>query len=206
MSAPDLIACASLKEFFRNSVDAAMAANSVAVDRHTAHYVVELLTLFARSECFFDQATSGNERRPLALMLVDANEASSGDERNVCLQRVGDVALFVSGFMVGALDRSPVGIDYYVKVGGGAYHSLSRSLPPTVRGRTFAPIFAELAARFQDMVDVLTEIRHAAGASRDADVLRLYDQWLTTGSRRAERLLRRLGVHPTSQAGSLSQH
>lgn len=201
----ELIPVPSLQEFFRDSVHAAMAANKVAVDDHTAHYVVNLLTAFVRSEALHEQMPAGPRLKPLALMLADAAEAS-GAERNMALRRLGDVALFVAGFMAGCLDRSPVGINYYVRMGGGAYHCLSASLPASTRGRAIAPVYAELAARFVDLVDVLTEVRHRAGSSRDRDILRLYELWLTTGSQRAARLLRLLGIEPNRQAGSASQH
>lgn len=201
----ELIPVPSLQEFFRDSVDAAMASNKVAVDDHTAHYVVNLLTMFVRAEAFYDQMPPGPRLQPLALMLADAAEAS-GDERNMALRRLGDVALFVAGFMAGCLDRSPVGINYYVRMGGGAYHCLSVSLPSGTRGRAIAPVYAELSARFVDLVDVLTEVRHVAGSTRDKDVLRLYELWLTTGSQRAARLLRLLGIEPSRQDGSASEH
>ena len=195
----------SLQEFFRDSVDAAMASNKVAVDDHTAHYVVNLLTVFVRSEALYDQMPPGPRLQPLALMLADAAEAS-GDERNMALRRMGDVALFVAGFMAGCMDRSPVGINYYVRMGGGAYHCLAVSLPSSTRGRAIAPVYAELSARFMDLVDVLSEVRHVAGSSRDKDILRLYELWLTTGSQRAARLLRLLGIEPSQQSGSAREH
>ncbi len=202
---PELIPVPSLQEFFRDSVDAAMASNKVAVDDHTAHYVVNLLTVFVRSEALYDQMPPGPRLQPLALMLADAAEAS-GDERNMALRRMGDVALFVAGFMAGCMDRSPVGINYYVRMGGGAYHCLAVSLPSSTRGRAIAPVYAELSARFMDLVDVLSEVRHVAGSSRDKDILRLYELWLTTGSQRAARLLRLLGIEPSQQSGSAREH
>lgn len=201
-----LIPVASLKEFFRDSVDAAMVANKVAVDGHTAHYVVNLLTLFARAEALHEGEPPGPVRRPLALMLAAAAATPPGDARNAALQRLGDVALFIAGFMAEAVDRTPVGLAYYMRMGGGAYHTLALSLPTNTRGRACAPVFAELSARFTDLVDVLNEVRHAAGSSRDQDVLRLYDLWLATGSRRAARLLRLLGVQPSRQSGSSREH
>ncbi|MEO8225448.1 MAG: hypothetical protein ABI661_11645 [Gammaproteobacteria bacterium] len=196
----------SLQEFFRDSVGAAMASNKVAVEDHTAHYVVNLLTLFARSEALHDQGERGPGLKPLALMLADAAEAAPGDSRNSSLRRLGDVALFIAGFMAEGLDRKAVGVGYYVRMGGGAYHTLSMTLPASPRGRAFAPVFAELSAKFADVVDVLNDVRHAGVASRDQDVLRLYETWLTTGSRRAARLLRQLGIQPLQQAGSVREH
>ncbi len=196
----------SLQEFFRNSVDAAMASNKVAVLDHTAHYVVNLLTLFARSEALHEKADSGPGLKPLALMLADAAGADSDNSRNSALRRLGDVALFVAGFMAEGLDRKAVGLGYYVRMGGGAYRTLSTTLPPNPRGRAFAPVFAELGSKFADVVDVLNEVRHAGSSVRDRDILRLYESWLMTGSRRAERLLRQLGIQPHQQPGSVREH
>ena len=208
VSEPDsgVIPVPSLQEFFRDSVDAAIASNRLAIDSHTAHYVVNLITLFARSEALHDQGERVAGTKPLALMLADAAAAPSGEGRNSTLQRMGDVALFVAGFMADGLNRKAVGVGYYVRMGGGAYHTLSMALPANPRGRAFAPVFAELAAKFADVVDVLNEVRHAGNVGRDQDVLRLYETWLTTGSQRAARLLRQVGIQPHQQPGSAREH
>ena len=187
---------ASLQEFFRESLDDAMAANHVSVEQDTAHYVVNLLTLFSRSEAFFESVESQPALKPLAMMLSDALEAASPDERQFTLQRLGDVALFVAGFFSERLESGPVDMHYYVGMGGSAYRSLSVSITGSLRSRARAPVFAELGAKFPDLVDVLNEVRDSARTQTDADVLRLYEQWLRTGSRRAARLLRGLGVVP----------
>lgn len=202
-SSPELVPVASLQDFFRQAVDDALACNHVALEQHTAVYLVNLLTLFARAEAFHDEP-DGPRLRPLSLLLSDAVEAPDPAVRNQALRRLGDVALFVSGFLADGLHRTAVSVDYYVRMGGGAYQTLSTAMPDSVRGRTWAPIFAELSAKFQDLVDVLHEVRGAAAS--DSDVLRLYELWLKTGSRRAARLLQRLGVAPVTQAGSAREH
>ncbi len=53
---------------------------------------------------------------------------------------------------------------------------------------------------------VLNDVRNAGCAGRDQDVLRLYEAWLTTGSRRAARLLRQIGIQPLQQPGSVREH
>ena len=55
-------------------------------------------------------------------------------------------------------------------------------------------------------MDVLNDVRNAGASGRDQDVLRLSEAWLTTGSRRAARLLRQLGIQPLQQAGSVREH
>lgn len=201
-----LVKISSLEEFFRDSVDAAMATNKVVIDEHTSHYVVNLLTLFSRSEALYEQTQDGYALQPLASMFIEAVEAPSDVERDHKLQRIGDVALFVSGFFAGSLTHAAVDMDYYVYMGGGAYHSLSENSRRTLRARALHGVFAELAAKFQDMVDVLNEVRESAQASNDSNLLRTYELWLKTGSQRAARMLRGAGVYPMPNGRAGSRH
>lgn len=54
-----LVPVASLQEFFMDSIDAAMATNKVVMDDHTTHYVVNLLTLYSRSEALYADTAEG---------------------------------------------------------------------------------------------------------------------------------------------------
>jgi len=189
----------SLQEFFKDSVEHALEKQGVAADDHTAYYLVNLLTLFAR-EAVFDG------RKPLALMLADAAEASDTQERNFTLQRVGDTSLFVAGFFGESFPRRLVDIDYYIDIGGLAYGSLSANVRGTFRGRIFGAVFAELAQKFREFVDVLAEVRDAAKSIDDVDILRLYEVWLRTKSARAARLLRSCGVEPNQALAAETRH
>lgn len=193
---PRIATINNLREFFRNSVTDAMDRQRLDVDELTAYYVVNLLTLFARSEALFDETDDGLQLTPVASMLAAAVEAEHAAERDIALQRVGDVSLFIAGILGEGLAARLVGVDYYVKMGGTAYQTLASNLKGSVRGRAFGSVFAELAEKFQDFVDVLAEIREGTQAS-ETDILRLYDSWQRTGSERAARLLRGLGIEPT---------
>ena len=197
---------ANLQEFFKDSVADAMEKQGVAADDHTAYYVVNLLTLFARSEKLYDRRTDGPGPPPLALLLAEAAAEPDAQTRNVVLQRVGDTSLFVAGFFQDAFARKLVDVDYYIEVGGAAYGSLSSSVRGTVRGRAFGGVFAELAAKFRAFVDVLAEIRDSARATDDHDILRLYEVWLKTGSLRAARVLRTLGIDPSPSLDAATRH
>lgn len=185
----------NLKDFFRTSIDDVVAKQGVSLDPQATHYVVNLLTLFSRSEELYEDDGEVYGLRPLALMLADAAEAGSTAERNYALQRIGDIALFISGFFTDSLAAKAVDVDYYIYMGENAYGSLSDEVRGTVREKAFAPIYRELARKFQVLVDVLNEVRHSGGGS-DLDVLRTYEVWLKTGSARAEALLRDNGIVP----------
>jgi len=196
----------NLRDYFRESIDAAIEHQGVKVDPHAAHYVVNLLTLFSRSEDLYEDHGDAYGIKPLALMMVDAVDAPTIAERNFSLQRIGDVALFISGFFADSLAHKLVDLDYYIHMGGNAYGSLSEEIRGTFRGRALAGVYKELARKFQIVVDVLNEVRDSARQSSDIDLLRTYEVWLRTGSKRAAELLKQNGVIPMPQFLSRNRH
>jgi len=190
----------SLQDFFRTSVEDAISRQGVEVDTHATHYVVNLLTLFSRSDEFYEDTGETFGLKPLALMLADAADAPTSAERSHALQRIGDVALFMSGFFADSFARRAVDVDYYITMGENAYGSLSDEVRGTFRGNAFADVYLELARKFQVLVDVLNEVREGPNGDNSLDLLRTYEIWLKTGSKRAEALLKEQGVVPIAGA------
>jgi hypothetical protein len=197
MSDEQTIDVRNLREFFRDSVHAALERQNVGVDDHTEHYVVNLLTMFTRSEALFDATPDGTRLKPLALMLADAGDAGTREERLRTLQRLGDVSLFVAGFFAQGFARRLVDVDYHVAMGGHAYGTLADTCRTGARGRALGAVFGELARKFQRLVDALNDVSEMAHRHDHRDVLRQYEIWLKTGSPRAHGILRSLGVEPT---------
>lgn len=197
---------ASLREFFRTSIADAASRQKLELDDHTEHYVVNLLTLYSRSEAVFDRTENGTELRPLARILAESVDSADPAERNQALQRVGDLSLFLAGFFGEGMARKLVDVDYYVQMGGAAYSTLSYNVRGSVRGRMLALVFEELASKFIDLVDVLAEIREDSREVQHVDVLRMYEIWLRTGSRRAARRLREAGIEPNHRFGADTWH
>lgn len=196
----------NLRDYFRTSIDDVVAKQGVELDPHAAHYVVNLITLFSRSEELYEDDGEFYGLKPLALMLVDAADAPNPEVRNHSLQRIGDVALFIGGFFMDSLASKAVDVDYYIYMGENAYGSLSDEVRGTFRGNVFADVYKELAAKFQILIDVLNEVRDGARKESDVDLLRTYEVWLKTGSRRAENLLRQQGIVPFADAKGMRRH
>ena len=199
-----VVAVANLREYFKDSVHGALEKQHVCVEEQTEQYVVNLLTLFARSEALYGSAAEGARLQPLALMLHEALEAPSPGARQRTLQRLGDVSLFIAGFFARGFASRLIDIDYHIAMGGRAYGALAEASARASR-RTLAAVFAELAQKFQPLVDALNEVSESAYAHSDRDILRLYEIWLKTGSARCHALLARLGVDAT-RAGGLAAH
>ena len=195
----------NLREFFRDELHGALEKQQVAVEDQTEHYVVNLLTLFSRSEALYENTPEGSRLKPLVVMLSEALEAPSAEDRNRGLQRLGDVSLFIAGFFAQSFARKLIDIDYHIAMGGRAYATLAEAMSRG-RGRVLGKVFGELADKFQPMVDALNEVSETSYAHSDKDILRLYEIWLKTGSRRCFDLLKRLGVDPTASGGTAFAH
>ncbi len=186
----------NLQDYFRRSIDSVIADQGVEVDPHATHYVVNVMTLFSRSEDFYDDDGEVFGIRPLALMLADAADAATPEQRNLMLRRIGDVTLFVAGFFVDTLRDKAVDVDYYTHMGENAYGSLSDEVRGTFHGNAFADIYLELATKFRVLTDVLNEVRDNEEGRSEKDLLRMYELWRKTGSRRAAKILKQQGIVP----------
>ena len=173
-------------EYFRELVESAMQNQHVAARELTSFYVVNLL---AASVPLERSPAAGDE--PLGVLFVKALH-SGGVARRDGLRKVGDVSLFVSGFFSESLKRGLVDVDYYIRIGERAYGSLAR------RDAALGEVFDELADKFTAFVDVLGEVSERTALTSNADLLRLYEKWLRTGSRRSGDILATRGIVPNS--------
>lgn len=183
----DAVVRESAAEYFKEQVEGALAHQRIAAGELTSFYVVNLLTGFLQRPAEEDQT-------PLAFRLAEALDAA-GMRQRASLKQIGDFSLFISGFFADSLTRKLVDVDYYVSIGGTAYTALSRH-----ETDAFSPVFAELAENFVRFVDVLSEVSERAACCSNADLLRLYERWLKTGSRRSGQLLAERGVVPNPAA------
>ncbi len=201
-----LVAVSSLREFFRDAFHEATEHQRLDIEEQSEQYVVNLLTMFSRADALYEKTPEGLRIRPLAHMLAEALEAPSASARQRALQRLGDVSLFIAGFFARSFARKLIDIDYHIAMGGNAYSSLADSMQRSASGRSVAAIYAELASKFQGLVDALNEVSEMSYVHSDADILRLYEIWMKTGSPRAHGLLKGLGVHPVKQSGFSRSH
>ncbi len=201
-----LIADGNIGAFFQESVAAALVRQQLEATDTTIVYLVNLLCSFTRTEGLFEDTPDGPHLKPLALIYGEAAEARTAAIRYQALRRLGDVALFVAGVFSRSLQRRAVDVDYYVAMGGNAYGLLADSARLRAVSRVPPATWAELARRFVDFVDVLGEVAEQAQPTTDRDLMRLYEVWLRTGSRRAARNLRAAGIEPVSGSAMTVRH
>lgn len=184
---------ANLQDFFDREIRDTIDRHRIDGEDDTVWYLTQLLCTYSRSSRFFDRGQGcAGTLTPLAFYYRAAVEASSDWERRQHLQRLGDVALFISSLFSGSLSRKPVDVDYYISMGESAYGALADAGPRSTRDRALADIFSDLATRFAAYVAALSEIptRPVSSDSLMQQVL----EWERTGQPELARQLRRQGV------------
>jgi hypothetical protein len=177
-------------EFFRRGVVEAMRNQRVSASAFTEYYLVSLLASCMRCDRL-PAREPGYVETPLAILYARALQASDL-ERARRLRALGDAALFITGFFPDAHLGRAVDHRYYRRLGGRAYAHLSREETLAV-----APdVFAELAERFSEFADVLSEVAEATRGAGDDSLLGLYERWRRTGSARTALELARGGAVP----------
>lgn len=182
----------SCRELFLELIAGAIDALNARPSPLAVRYLVDLLEDRARSP--EPAACDAEDTGTLAEAFLTARN-ESGTVRAMRLRHVGDRALFVAGFFGESLEHSAVGLDYYGEIGSAAYADLSAGLLPR-SGEGFRALFGELAADFSGFVEVLAEVGGQTRADQPTDLLRLYQRYVRTGSRRDLAQLLRRGLRP----------
>jgi hypothetical protein len=177
----------SATEYFRELVESAMQRQRLASGELTSFYLVNLLAGFVRVD-----RTPAASDEPLGVRFAKALQEAGARQRDG-LRQVGDHSLFISGFFADSLNRRLVDVDYYIQLGECAYGSLARQ-----GNGTFGEVFDELAGKFTAYVDVLGEVSERSALSSNSDLLRLYEKWVRTRSRRSGDILASRGIVPNA--------
>jgi hypothetical protein len=155
MSAGSLVAVSSLREFFRDAFHAASEHQRLDIDERLNNTSSTCSPCFpARMRCtkrprgpahsaigaYAGRCPRGAQRRRRA------SAACSASATYRCSSPASSRAAFA---------RKLIDIDYHIAMGGNAYSSLADTMQRSMSGRGVAAIYAQLAQKFQRLVDAL---------------------------------------------------
>jgi hypothetical protein len=188
-----VVAHGNLFEYFREHVEEAVERQRAPVSPSAVYYLSSLLA---------DAGRLGRGEDPPADTLVELRQRAANAPLGEAIglwRRLGDRSLLVLGFFGENLARRAISREYWAGMGSAAYGTLHRLLPDAGEGPA---VFGELADRYDACAEVLRDVRDEARERTDADIVRLYEEWLATGSPRVGERLRELGVVPGRFGGS----
>lgn len=179
-------------DFFHKHVKKSMKNQNINITKISEYYLVHLLADFTLTQKAFK--LTKNDNRPLAVIYHQA-QFETANKKIKIFKELGDFSLFITGFLPDSLNRKVTDVDYYVSLGRSAYENLSVIFEKT-HTSDFNLLFCELAEKFVAVTDILAEISSESFTQWNDGILRLYDRWLKTRSRRDERLLFKKGIIP----------
>ena len=185
------------KSFFRESLKEALLDRKIETYPHVEAYLVDLLNhyLFATNLYNEEEASGKRTRDTLAEMMLRAANAPQ-KQRYDLLKKLGDSALYMSGFFADSFQRKVVDVDYYIDMGATAYSSLSRGMYED----TYAKMYMEIAQKFSLFVDVFMVMSRKTIGSDPDNILRLMEIQAKTGSTLAQDILLEKGIYQNGQS------
>jgi hypothetical protein len=196
-----IVGSVDVDTFFEEAVRDAARGRGYDPDAPSALYLSGVLSAYARPEWL---SRTGLER-PLTFELAEALR-TAGAERFSRLRELGDHVLDLSGFFADHIETRSVPPTFVRGVGRAAYDAAGAMLR-RVGGDARGPdVFDELAANFDELAAVLTDVAdalRAASAKDPRSVLDLYERWMRRGSSALAEALTRAGVVPTRGNGTV---
>lgn len=184
------------KSFFRQSLKEALTERKIETYPQVESYLVDLLNHYLFVTNLFDEEDPAGKRtrETLAEMMLKAANSSTR-QRSDLLKKLGDSALYMSGFFGDSFQRKVIDVDYYIDMGASAYSTLSREMYED----TFARMYMEIAQKFNLFVDVFMLMSRKTIGSEQNNILRLMEIHVKTGSPLAQDLLTDKGIYTPAQ-------
>jgi hypothetical protein len=176
----------NLFDYFHERVEQARSARPGRISDDTGLYLASLLVERTRA----DRPTPPEDTLA-ELHLRAANAPPAAQARTY--REVGDRALYLLAYFEQSLNRRTVGPSYYADMGQAAYHRADVVFKQWFSD-AFGPVFAELATRFDDCVDLLGAVKESHADDHPDDPLWIYERWLATGAEHYAVKLREKGL------------
>lgn len=176
---PELGLPSGMRQFFGEVIRETMERTAVSASPHCERYLVELLVDFGRPG-----AALASLDKPFGVAFLEAARAS-GPQQFEKLRVIGDSALYHSSFFADSFRRRGVELRFVTGLGAAAYDRAASTLTSLSLEGKRCDIFDELAANFNRLVRLLTQVSdtlYANGARTVQDTLELYQRWLQTES------------------------
>lgn len=202
----DIEVRATVTEFFYERVRNAVQKQKASLSEISEWYAVNLLSRYAAPYGANDAANDFDlEKVPVCILYYELMKQSL-PEKIKGYKAIGDFSLFISGFFSDSLMQKLFDIDYYMAFGIRSYSTLAYIYETECWDKTKTKLFTELTREFKIVVDILADVRDRTDIENQGGLLRLYERWIKTKSRRDEALLRAQGIIPNQNITLTTVH
>lgn len=159
--------------FFNELIDEAIKLQGLKLADPVRFYLLSLLS------GNMENIKTPYQDTPLAILLHQATLSPIDEKRNM-LKFVGDNSLYTAGYFNQSFNKKTINRNYYIGIGEIAFRSLSS----VASSKTMEELYWDLFKSFNDMVKILTEISAKTFNSTSEEMIRLYEVWQNTQSKK----------------------
>lgn len=160
----------------------------------TAHWHALVTVAEARADCclalelesYLVKLLLRYVREGQKAVLPQRRRGSPGTQTTESAAQLGDQCLLFAGMMPEQARRWGLPLSHFVETGRNAYRKLAENGGDG--------LYMQLSDAFVSIMDVLQAMRELDQAPAQRDLLETYEQWSTTGSKRAYHLLRTAAI------------
>jgi len=175
-------------EYFKDLIGEAQVKSGISLKEEMEFYLVTLLTDFIYK--------SHDTSTPLALLLKESME-SDPEKRMRILKLLGDQSLYFAGFFQDSFNRKAIDIDYFIRMGAGAYASLAEIHENRQSSTTDLPgLYHNLSLSFSDAVEIIAHVSEKSMGQSTTNLLAIYERWSKSPSSRLLKKLMENGIDP----------
>lgn len=178
--------------FFTATVEEIVKQRGYDISEMARWYLSNLLTTYLRTDKLSFPNKKNFPERPFALTFLEAQNVKKQDSV-LQLKHLGDTTLYLTGYFGKSFENSLLTVDYYRTLGILSYRRISLLTVPQMKSDT-APLFKELAQKFNNLAKILEEISETHQLNTASDIIMVYKKWLLTRSKKLEKWLRERGV------------
>lgn len=187
----------SLEAYFDELIRHALEAERLVLGEAPRSYLLKLMTDFSQREALYGSCKSGENGTPALVFLYEKAAFCPPAEQFNAYRHLGDIALFVSGLFSQHVERSLVGLSYYVRMGEAAYDRAAG-----LGNGIFREVLQQLAQHFAKLVDVMARVAEQTTLPISKDLAALYERWSATQSEHTHKRLAALGAVPILVKGA----
>lgn len=161
-----------MESYFEELLRGAMEAEKLSLSPVASTYLLKLVSEFGHRGLLASRGDGQQPGTPTLFELYAQAVNSAPSERCDAFRYLGDVSLFLSGFFAPHIERSLVGVDYYVEMGGNSYRQAA-----TLSHGGFAEVLGQLAGHFRRLVEVMTRVAEQTTLPVQRDIGSLFERW-----------------------------
>ncbi len=167
----------SFEDFLLKNLNKSFEEHKVRVTNEANFYVFQLLRELMNGERFRTISGFGDAEQPLAVMVRNAFDAPTTEEKMWRFVAIGDHSFCISSLFEGHVNRKFTDLAYCIGIGSNSYQQSGK----LAGNKPLSILYNELSMNFAELISAASAALGKGRIYSNTELLRAYRQHLDTG-------------------------